>query len=187
MKINWNQNPFWTTIDLDERDKQMILLAHQNERYSDLLCNLDLRLKDDPLDLEGVEEIVDNWGEICDLTVNSPEVQGIIEYIKYQHGGDCTCTPYSCIRCIAEDMLGVDTLEGLEKHSAHKVQGAFGEDGKRTIDEAIEVLSAPGEYVKGDAWNTVTLEDYEKQIPRWERERQAAANWLKVYKERHGF
>ena len=192
MKINWNQNPFWTTVELDGRDKQMILVAYQKEEYENLLCDLDLRLKgeikkDEPLDLDVVEKSVDKWGDICNLEVDSPEVQDVIEYLQYPHGGDCTCVPCSCIRCLAEDMLGINTIEGLGKHSAYKVQGAFGEDGKRTIDEAIEALSAPREYVKSGGWTHVTQEDYEKHIPRWEKEREAAVKWLRAYKERHGF
>lgn len=189
MKIHWNQNPFQTTIELDERDKHMILLAYQNERYSDLLCDLDMILirKDDPLDLDYVKGIVGNWGEICDLTVNSPEVQNVIEDLKYTHAGDCTCIPCTCTRCIAEDMLGINTIEGLGKHSAYRAQEAFGGDGKRTIDEAIESLTEPKEYVMRDAWKNFSRAEFEKHIPRWEKEREAAAMWLKAYKERHGF
>lgn len=190
MKINWNQNPFWTTVELDERDKQMILAAYQNEQYSDLLCDLNMRLKgefrDLPLtDIEEIKTIADKWRAICNLEVESEEIQDYISYIDDQHGGDCTCFPCTCMRCYIEGMLGIDTLRGLGKHEASTVLGAFGKDGKKTIDEAITALEADKEYIKPDTWPDSV--GYEIHIPRWESERVNAIEWLKKYKEQHDF
>lgn len=192
MKINWHQNPFLTTVELDEHDKITLLKAYQAEAYENILCELDLWIdgkiqQDDPPTLKTVGEKISKWGEICNLEVDSEEIQELIEYLNYSHMGDCTCVPCSCMRCHVEDMLGVNTIEGLGKHSAYKVQGAFGKDSTRTIDEAIESLETPKEYVKGDAWKNYSQEDYEKHIPRWEKEREVAAKWLRNYKERYGF
>ena len=41
MKIHWHQNPLKSTVEVDDRDKERILLYIQNEYYSDILCDLD--------------------------------------------------------------------------------------------------------------------------------------------------
>lgn len=190
MKINWQQNPFRTTVELDERDKQMILVSYQNDQYSDILCDLNMRLKGDfsdpPLtDIEEIKKIADKWAEICNLEVDSPLIADCISYIDDQHMGDCTCVPCSCIRCWVESWLGIDTLKGLGKHQAAKVLGAFGKDGNKTIDEAIASLEKVPEYKKSDTWPDQV--GYDVHIPRWERERESAIKWLKAYKEEHEF
>jgi len=192
MKINWHQNPFKTTIELDDRDKQMILLAYQNKEYTEILCDLNLRFKgsikkDEPFTMDIIQKEVDKWGDICNLEVDSEEIQDYIKWLNTEHVGDCTCVPCSCIRCRVEDMLGINTISGLGKHSAYKVQGAFGKDGNRTIDEAIEHLEKPMDRTKPEAWKNHTQEEFEKHVPRWEKEREIAASWLKRYKEEHGF
>lgn len=190
MKINYKPNPFNTTVELDDRDKQMILLAYQNEEYTQLLCSLHMRLEGkyekEPLtDIEVIKKEVDKWGAICNLEVDSPVIMDYISYIDDQHCGDCTCVPCSCIRCCVEDMLGINTLKGLGKHQASKVQGAFGKDGNKPIDEVIASLETEREYIKPDTWPDSV--GYEVHIPRWENERKTAAEWLKKYKVEHGF
>lgn len=190
MKIAWNQNPFLTQIEIDDRDKQMILLAHQNEEYIEILCSLDLDLngkynRPALTDIEVVKKEIGKWGDICNLTVDSDVVRYYISYLNTEHMGDCTCVPASCIRCRVEDMLGINTIKGLGKHSANKVQGAFGRDGNKTIDEAIAYLEKVPDYKKPDTWPDSV--GWDVHIPRWESEREAAIKWLKVYKEEHGF
>lgn len=190
MKINWHQNPFLTTVELDERDKERILIAYQNEEYTNILCDLNLDLngkynRPALTDLEVIKEKVGKWGEICDLKVESEEIQDYIGYLNTTHMGDCTCVPCSCMRCFVEDMLGINTISGLGKHQANKVQGAFGKDGNRTIDEAIAALEKEPEYKKPDTWPDSV--GYEIHIPRWESERKTAIVWLKKYKEEYGF
>ena len=184
MKITWNQNPFWTTVELDDRDKQMILLAYQNEAYSDLLCDISFDVngkfnRPKITDVEAIKERVNKWETICGLGVDSPEIEQYISFIKETHFGDCTCVPCSCVR--------FDTLKGLGKHEASKVLGSFGKEGDRTIDEAIASLEQPTSYVKTEVWKAFTQEQYESHIPRWENERVKAIAWLKAYKGEHEF
>lgn len=193
MKIIWHQNPFKTKIEIDDRDKERILLAHQNEEYSNILCDLNLELngkynRQALTDLEVIKEKVGAWGEICNLKVDSDEIKAYFDYLDTEHLGDCVCVPCTCMRCWVESMLGIDTLKGLGKHEASNVQGAFGKDGERTIDEALEELKIPYSYeTRNSAWDKYPREEYEKHIPRWNREREYAVQWLQKYKEEHGF
>ena len=191
MKIHWNENPLKTTVELDDSDREKILLYIQNEYYTDILCEVDLWLKreikkDDEPTLEKVHEKIRGWGEICNMDIDHEEVKAYEDYLQMSHGGDCTCWPMACVKCHAEDALGISTIEGLGKHSAHKIMGSFGENG--TIDEAINRLETKPEYVyKPESWINFSQKDYEKLIPILESARKAALKWLKAYKEKHGF
>lgn len=193
MKINWNQNPLRTTVDLDDRDKNMILLAIQNEEYSQILCHLNLWLsgeidKDKPQTTEEIYKQVKKWGEICNMTVDHEDVQLVIEDLQYGHAGDCTCFAMSCAKCRAEEYLGINTIKGLGQHEGSKLISAFGKDGNRTIDEALAILKTPYDYeTRHSSWEKYPREEYEKHIPRWEAERKNAIEWLEKYKEEHGF
>ena len=133
MKINWHPNPFYTKVEIDDRDRERVLLYLQNEEYVEILCGLDNALNGKYrgpalTDLEEIKKEVGKWGDICNMTINSEEVTTFLSYIDTVHLGDCTCVPCSCIRCQVEEALGVDTIKGLGKHSARKIEGAFGRD-----------------------------------------------------------
>lgn len=188
MKINWHPNPLKTTIETDERDAHMVLYYLQQNDYADLLCGLDMMLKDGKMASIGeVHKEVKKWGDICNMDIDSEQVRYYIDALNTEHFGDCTCVPCSCIRCHAEEALGISTIEGCGKHSLYKIRDAFGKNGDATIDEALVALETPKTYVKGEAWKNFSQADYESHIPRWEKEREEAAKWLRQYKEKHGF
>ena len=92
MKIDWHPNPFKTKVEIDDRDKQMLLLAIQNEQYSEILCSLKLDLKgkfNRPAltDLEVIKKEVNKWSDICNLDVDSEEVLDYIHYLNIEHMG----------------------------------------------------------------------------------------------------
>lgn len=190
MIINWNQNPFKTKVEIDDRDKHMILLAHQNEEYTNILVSLDFGItgKYKSQKFETIDEVakeIKEWEYICNLTAESEDIQAYFDYLDTEHMGDCTCVPCSCIRCQVEYMLGINTIAGLGKHSAGKVYGAFGKNGDKTLDEVIAILEADKEYIKPDTWPDKV--GWDVHIPRWESERKSAVEWLKKYKEEHNF
>ncbi len=189
MKINWHQNPLWTTVDVDDRDRQRICMFLQNEDYVEILCDLQLSLeetidqKSTSLSNADIIKRVSKWQRICDMDENDSRVNALVSELQYSHMGDCTCVAASCMKCWAEAALGISTLEGLGKHEAAKISGVYKSD--TTIDEAIEKLSAPQSYVRPTTWPASV--GYEEYIPRWDRERVRAVNWLTQYKKDHGF
>lgn len=190
MKINWNSNPLHTTIDIDEQDIEKILLYTQCEDFSNILCELELRLEgrlgqETPLTVEEIKKTIKPWSSIRNRDIHHDDVQYLVQALQGEHFGDCTCDACSRIKCQAEDTLGIRTTEGLGKHSARKIRGAFGLKSENTIDQALEILAKKPDYVKPATWPDVV--GYEIHIPRWEEERIAAYEWLKNYKERHGF
>lgn len=109
-----------------------------------------------------------------------------VEALKYDHCGDCTCVASSCDKCYAEDLVGVNTIPRLGKHSAYKIDGAFGPKQERTIDEAIEHLArkAVEPWMISEAYKNLP-DMWDRNVPRWRAEYTAAAEWLTKYKHRH--
>jgi hypothetical protein len=196
MKINWNPNPFFTTVELDERDKEQLLKVYQCEKYEDLFCDLSYQEKYHPetYTFEYVKEKLKKWEKICNLEVTSDEFKRLEYYLEDIHGGDCTCVPCSCMRCHVENLLGIDTLEGCGKHLAYKVDGAFSflneTTGKREyhkdIDKAIACLADMSVYDEKPNPDNFPG-GYDKWVPKWKAERQQAHDWLVAYKEKYGF
>lgn len=194
MKITYNKNPLYTTIDLDEKEKKELWYKIKISEMEELLSSAAFALEEKYFDLEEAKRAVNtdyyypendneqpNLDKRCDMLLAH-----YLEALKSYHVGDCTCVPCSCEKCHAEAFLGIDTTKGLGKHSANKINGAFGKDNTRTIDEAIESLSTfvinPENYT-GEAWKK--MGGYEQHVPRWKAEQEAAHAWLITYKNEH--
>lgn len=192
MKINWNQDPLCTSVEVDANDRERILLYIQNDAYQNILCSLQLRLdglikKDTPVTMEEIYKKVEGWGEICNMKADDEEVELYVSELQNaMHMGDCVRQPCSCIKCDAEVALGINTLEGLGASSAHKILMAY--SGDRDMHQAIEYLKAPYRYEdRHQCWKDTDEETYMKHTVSWEIEKKRALTWLLDYKERHGF
>lgn len=194
MYINWKENPLETTVDVDDRDRQMLLLVHQNNRYLDILIGIDIKLsfkytsdKSKESVVEQVLKRLEPWCDVCDLEPDCDAVEALVSDLQHTHMGDCVCFPAGCIKCYAEEALGIDTIEGLGKHQASKIFHAFDKTTSGSIDEAIEILRQPTVYTEeyDKIWSSQKA--FEKHIPRWETERSEALEWLQTYKQTHGF
>lgn len=189
MKINWKENPLETTVDLDDNDRQRLVLFLQNEAYVEILCDLTLTLEKDirqDSSLPTHDEILKRtakWRQICDMDETHPDVKMLESELQYSHGGDCTCWAASCMKCMAEYALGINTIKGLGQHEASNIMGVFQK--YKSIDDAISYLTTDKEYVKPDNWPDSV--GYEVHIPRWDAERVRALEWLRNYKKEHNF
>lgn len=118
---------------------------------------------------------------IVDTLTEREEVVFFTEALLEPHCGDCTCVPCSCLKCYAEQLFGINTIKGLRKHEATKIDAAF-RSGK-TIDEAIEALA--NYEVKTMASKNFTQEELDKLMPIWRKQARQAGVWLKAYKAEH--
>ena len=100
-----------------------------------------------------------------------------ISALTDEHDGDCTNQSSSCIKCHAEDHLGINTIPGASSSARYYAQKAFREVGN--LDGAIHWLKTSETIANWDGW--------EECAERWKREKQEAAKWLMKYKEDHGF
>lgn len=193
MKITYNKNPLWTTIELDENEKKELWYKIKIKEMEELLFEAYFHLKEGKYyDLQRAREAVEPdyymTGDEGDENKIDKRCDEMLNYylaeLQSNHVGDCTCVPCSCGKCHAEDILGINTIQELGKHSAYKIDAAFGKHNERTIDEALESLS---NYrpIKGEAWAKYSQDDFDKHIPRWIAEAKKAYDWLVAYKSKH--
>lgn len=194
MKITYNKNPLFTTIELDENEKKELWYKIKIAQMTDLLEEAEFSLTDDDyFNLTDAKKYVDsNYynpanGEKSQLDKHCDMVFGYyIHELKSCHYGDCVCFSSSCVKCNAESLLGIDTTKGLKPHAANKIFSAFGGIANdKTIDEAINKLANfninPDDYTS-ENWEKIG--GYEQHITRWKQENKEAHDWLVSYKKR---
>ena len=188
MKITYNKNPLYTTIELNQVEKQQFWYKIKMEEMEEMLFNAHFHLKEGKyFDLDKARKTLDPkyycTDEKSPIDKRADEMlEYYLEELKSKHAGDCTCIPCSCCKCHAEDLLGINTMKGLGKHSAYKIDAAFGPNNEKTIDEAIEELTNY-EPTKGECWDKYPQEEFDKHIPRWKEQDKAALTWLINYKK----
>jgi hypothetical protein len=197
LKILWAQNPLLTVVELDEFDKEILWHRLKIERLEGCLaqghfgltvkfnewrkstCNgwsLDVAV-DEALRDMGYDYVCGDTqrnGKSFDVEIDEL-TEACVAELAMGHSGDCTCVPCSCDKCHAETLVGVNTINGLGKHEASYIAGAF--ESQRTLDEAVAHLT-----------------DYEpKNVPewglphvdRWREETRRAHEWLLAYRRDH--
>jgi len=206
MKITYTPNPLDTIIELDEHEKEIFRLKIKvnllEEDLGSAAIYLDPKnaswvMSPSPRRPDGhttetlIAEVLDHYldlsylysegkyeGKGLDARVNEL-LEHYLGELKSNHCGDCTCFPASCCKCHAEDLLGINTIKGLGKHEAYKIQSAFSyKDGdvwkQRTLGEAMEHLR------KSHAeWQVST--DPSPHAPRWKAESERALCWMEQY------
>ena len=165
MKITYAENPLFTTIELDDHEKEVLRLKIKVNELEERISSADIYLdpgnahwvmketkRHQPHTLETLIEQVRKdyldidyiWAEADAERSLDKRVDVLLEHYLDElmscHGGDCTCVACSCGKCHAEGLLGINTIEGLGKCCASKVNSAFGKDNERTINEVLESL-----------------------------------------------
>lgn len=191
MKITYKTNPLDTTIELDDHEKKELWYKIRCDELVELLFEAHFHLKEGQFyDLERVKKAVepDYYLDEDDKSKSPLDkrcdqmLEYYLEELRSYHIGDCTCVPASCGKCHAEDKLGINTIEGLGKHSAYKIDNAL-KEANGDIIAALESLKnynpAINDAYKGkeDLWH--------EHLPRWKKEAAHAYKWLKEYKEKH--
>ena len=194
MKITYNKNPLCTTVELDEHERELFRLKIKVKEMEDDMFNAHFYLTEGQYyDLDQARKELDpeyflsnDPGEKKSGLDERVEMllEHFLEELKSSHRGDCTCVPCSCSKCHAESILGIDTIPGVDKHSLYKIDGAFGKNNEKTINEALDSLC---DYmpIKGEAWAKFSQEDFDWHIPRWKAEAAKAYEWLLNYRNTH--
>lgn len=191
MKINWNENPLMTTVDLDEADKKRLWYETAIEQLQWTISHVEFSLTEGKwFDLDRArKEVSDDYYWYEGERENSPFYNRINELVGYfvealqgPHVGDCTCVAASCDKCHAEELLGINTIEGLGKHQAVKIHSAFGEYMRpwKRIRNITEVIDYLDNYDPADS--PPDWAGWETHADRWISEAREASEWLKQYK-----
>lgn len=200
MRIEWQVNPLETRVFLDDADRKALRLAIRLDAALDAISYRDLRDRaKTPEDAERYARYVKDYDDVAfDEDGTSAETDTDVEMYEADllggHCGDCICFACTCTKCMAESYLGIDTIKGLGKHEAAKIDARFTNTStrpwsrlERTAAEVIEELSKPTPREKNEHWKNSTQEQWDACIPRWEAERARALAWYKRYAEEHGF
>ena len=184
MKIQWKQNPLETVIELDDRDIELLRLKVTIEELEERIYGAHFHLSNGRSDLdEALKELdVEGLEEAPLKAALDTKMGWFLGHLAGVHMGDCTCTPCSCLKCHVESLLGINTIKGLGKHSAYKVDGVC--KTSASLAEAITRLENY-EHVRGGAWLNYPEEDFNRHIPRWKSEAAHAAQWLREYRDAH--
>lgn len=188
MIINWNKNPLRTTVEPDVREMATLRQRILVEEFSDLLFGIHFNLAEGShFDLERARRDADPSYYMSDEGPSDLErrVETLLEHylieLALPHSGDCTCVPTSCGKCRAESLLGVDTIAGLGKHCAYKIEEAFGPDSSLSVEEALAGLAAYDPKPSGSWLSDVA--GFAAHLPRWSAEAKAAHDWLLKYRD----
>ena len=210
VKFVYYPNPLRTRVYLDDKEKENFKLKYKLDQFKDVFYGVKYYLKEDPnkilecpnpyrngktywsLAKNEVDFSLEEWQEELDQQANE-----LIEDLQGYHVGDCTCIPCSCMKCYAEYLAGIDTIPGLGKHEASKIDGLFFANKRmstfdiRTIDEVLDILKnyKVEPFEENEVWNKnpESKEIYEFHSTRWIKEAEHAYKWLLNYKEEHGF
>jgi hypothetical protein len=186
MKITYNDNPLATVVELDDKDRELLKAKIWIEKLEDdifeahhvLMKNADIETAIRVLDVAVKYDDDENKDKYVNWRLNIFE-----EALKSNHWGDCTCVPSSCIKCYAEDLLGIDTIKGLWKQCGVQIQTVFVDNTNKSIDEAIEELTNYNP-VRGAA-NTMWLKrpqaEWDACLVHWQKTAKKTVEWLIEY------
>jgi hypothetical protein len=198
MKFEWNVNPLETAVFLDDADRKYLRLAIRMEAALSAISHRDLR--DDAKTPEDAERYAKYLKDYDDVAFDEDEVSADIDKrvemfeaeLQGPHVGDCICFACTCTKCWAESLLDIDTIAGLGKHEASKIDSCFTDTSTATWSrktltsaEVIEELSKPVSRTKNEHWKNASQQSWDACIPRWEAERARALTWYKAYIKEH--
>lgn len=180
MKITYMENPLETTIELDEKEKEILLLkiklknAEENRMMAEYALN-EGKMND-------LKEYISRCIDDTDFENYAQRLyETYLEELMSSHIGDCTCVPCSCMKCHAESMLEIDTISGCGKYMGHSISLAFRKH--KGIEAVIESLdNYKVEMSPEDEARWEKAGGYSQHIERWTNDARKAAEWLKKYK-----
>jgi hypothetical protein len=182
MQIKYQPNPLDTIIELDAHDAEVLRLKIRIGELERRIGSAAYHLEPGEwFNVETARLRLDVGALKEHLSKSVPELFDLfVAELRGPHVGDCTCVPWSCMKCRAEELLGINTIAGLGKHPAHYIESAF-LDG-RDIDAAIAYLDGY-RPVRTGAWLRHPQEEFDQHVPRWTADAKHAAEWLRNYRD----
>lgn len=188
MLITYNKNPLFTTIELNSFEQKELWYKIKINEMENLLLETSFHIQENQyFDIEQARNFVNEGYYSSDKNIKSPLdshcdilFKSYLESLMSFHVGDCTCIPCSCSKCVAESLLGINTIEYLTPHVAYKINLAFGRSNENTTEQAIYYLA---NYTpkKDSSWDNYSQEDFDKHIPRWIEESKKSHDYLVSY------
>lgn len=122
MILTYTTNPLSTRVDLNKAELELLRLKIVIQEYEDLLFEIHHRLTAHR-DPDGAAKLAAPGGWEYDDGAFNVRVQHMlnayVKALKDHHAGDCTALPGPCIKCHAEEALGICTIEGISKAAGY--------------------------------------------------------------------
>lgn len=182
MIIVYTENPLAQKVILDDRDREILRLKIRIDDLEDKLTEASMYLEDNNkwFNVERARKAA-NFCNTTDDEIKKrldKRVKECEEWLMDAHCGDCVCVPASCVKCYAEGLLGISTVEYISTSSAYRISTAFYEkDGNcSTCEEAIT-------YLKNHPPEGKDISTSDADYIRWCNDHQKAIEYLEKYKK----
>ena len=193
MEIRWAPNPLKTAVVLNDNDRAWFRERLMCEELRSRICDAYFELTSTPgtpitsTQLEKVLRALDlNYalGDSGEIDETIDRRLALYEAaLSGEHNGDCVSEASTCTKCCAEEVLGVDTIQGLGREAVY-INSAF-KNGE-TFEGAIAWLTNYTPRMP-ERWRSVRNEkDFAEWAPKWTESAKRALEWLRAYGERGG-
>jgi len=144
MNIIYAQNPLATRVELDDNDRKTLATNIRIDELENIICAMGLYSEEGELfDLKRVRETyknyLSNYGEEAFSEIVKSRVKECEEELLGYHCGDCVCVACTCMKCWAEQFLGIDTTKGLGKHEGNIIDSVY-RNKNISCKDAIKIL-----------------------------------------------
>jgi len=143
VKIIYTQNPLNSIVDLDTFDKKYLRLKVEKENLEDVVFSIKFYLTKENYNLQRAL----SEAEDCNLYTEEREqylntlFDEYVSALNGSHTGDCVCIPCTCLKCLAEEMLDIDTTgPGFSKYVGSYIHRVFANTNTNTCKDAIEIV-----------------------------------------------
>lgn len=139
MVFFYKENPLETEIILDGNELKLLKTKIELDYFQDLNIEIQVRIINNEEVLSNDHNLFPDWDidqeykEYINKTYNL-----YIKELRESHKGDCTCLPITCIKCMAESLLDISTIDDLNRYIGYEIIQVFREDDINTCKEAIE-------------------------------------------------
>lgn len=183
MRIVWNENPLKTQVHLDAPDLKLLKTAIKYDDAYMTLIDISNYVDKDNINLKAINKVLSEYFIRDDADEYDSDLEYYIDALLDTHMGDCTCVPAGCVKCRAEDLLGINTIKGLSKYAANYIVMAFRDD--RSISEALEYLKNYEPDI-GDELKKMYPDTWKELEKRWKANADKAYEWLLGYEFNRG-
>lgn len=141
LKIDWQENPLKTSIILDELEKSIFAEKAKIRELKSAAQYASLHLRDksdkfyDPGRAHSLLQFALDEDALAERTRDM-----LMELESGFHCGDCTCVATSCEKCLAEEILEINTLDGLKQDGGQQIDALFGREGAVGIEQVLAAL-----------------------------------------------
>lgn len=174
MQYIYKENPLSTVVVLDENEKKLFWQTIKTQLLEELVFEIHFSLNNSSPDIENAKNNADinyllkkNKDKKTQIDIDTDSMfKTYISSLNSEHCGDCTCVPASCLKCSAEEILGINTLGNFSKTYGSMIQSVFTK--VSTVDDAIKFLSLEPnknehfENVSQEKWDSIKKDLLEK-------------------------